>query len=136
MANIFLNISSSLDKHLNDMVGKPSVAWENKEFKPVNGELWIRPTNIQGDSLAITTDQDETIGIYQVDIFAPSNNGKYDALVMADKIASQFKQDASMSYNGQAVRIRNVSRRTISNNDDGWLHIAVEITYYAFSDKR
>ena len=136
MANVFLNIGSALDKHLNDMVGKPDVAWENKKFKPVNGELYLRPTNIQGETTAITSGQDETIGIYQVDIFAPVGDGKYEPLIMADKIANQFKQDSTLPYNSQLVKIRNVSRGTISNNDDGWLHIAVEITYYAFSDKR
>lgn len=136
MSDIYANISAALDKNLNDMVGSPPVAWEGRKFTPENGTLYLRPTNIQGDTVAVTNGQDETNGLYQIDIFAPADNGKYELLLMADKLADQFKQDKELIYSTAKVRVLNVSRRVISNNDDGWLHMAVEVTYYTFSLKR
>lgn len=136
MSSVFKDISAALDKNLNDMVGKPPVDWEAKKYTPVNGTLYLRPTNLQGDTVAVTSAQDETNGIYQVDIFAPADKGKFEATEMADMVADQFKQDKSLIYKTQTVNVRNVHRRTISRNDDGWLHMAIEVTYYAFSDKR
>lgn len=136
MANIFLNISAALNKNLNDMVGKPSIAWENKNFTPVDGELYLLPMNQQGDTVAVTATQDETIGVYSIGIFSKAGEGNNESLVMADKLADQFKQDKVMTYGSQDVRVRNVSRTLFNTDSNGWLHMTVDVTYYAHSNRR
>ena len=135
MSTLFFNISAALDDRLDSMSGLPAVAWGSKIYKPVIGTLYLRPTNIQGDTEA-ETNQDQTIGIYQVDVFSQAGKGKKAALVMADKVADQFKQDTIFAYGGQNVRVINVSGRVISHNDEGWFHYMVEVTYDVFSEKR
>ena len=80
MSNVFANISGALDTHLDDMVGRPPVAWENKKYAPTIGELYLRPVNMQGETVAITSEQDETVGVYEIEIFAPANEGKEESV--------------------------------------------------------
>ena len=135
MSSVFININAALNKNLDDMTGKPSIAWEGKKFTPVNSELYLLPTNEQGETIAVTG-QDETIGVYQIGILAPVGKGNYDILVIADQIADQFKQDKEITYLTQTVNVRSVSRSSIRPQADGWLHMSVDVTYYAFSDRR
>jgi len=135
-SSIFLDISAALDSRLSVMTGLPPVAWESDKYEPVKDTLYLRPTNIQGDTIAVTNNQDQTIGVYQIDVFAPAGKGKNESVLMADIIANHFKQDTKMSYIDQGVTVKSVSRNNISPDDNGWIHIAINVTYYAFSDRR
>jgi len=137
--SIFVDISAALESHLNDMVGKPPVAWENFEYEPEIGTLYIRPTLIAGDvNQASLGDagQDMNIGIYQIDVFSKAGQGKKEALEMADTIADQFKRGTDLTYNGRNVRIRSVSRQAAINNADGWYQIILEISYISYTEAR
>lgn len=137
--SIFLDISAALDTQLNTMSGLPPVAWENRGYTPVVGTLYIRPTLISGDVVQATLGDagtDMNVGIYQVDIFAEAGKGKNEALVMADKIADQFKRGTDLTYNSRTVRVRNVSRQVGINNVDGWFQVIVEISYISFTEAR
>ena len=137
--SVFYDISYALDNRLNTMTSLPPVAWENYPYEPALGTLYLRPTNIQGDTPVHTigaTGNDVTTGIYQVDVFAEAGQGKNAAVVMSDNIAAHFKIDTEFSYNGRLVRIRQVNRRAGFNNADGWYQIPVEIVYDAYSVRR
>ena len=137
--SVFLDISAALDAHLNTMVGLPPVAWENRSYTPVVGTLYVRPTNLQGVTVASSQSaskgQDVTIGVYQIDVFAEAGEGKNDAVTMADTIADQFKMDTELTYNSRLVRVASVSRGT-ANTADGWYQIPVEVVYNAYSARR
>lgn len=135
MSTVFFDISAMLDGRLNSMVGLPDVAWQGKKYDPVIGTLYLRPTNLQGPTIAVTN-QDETRGIYQIDIFAQAGKGKNAALIMADKVADHFKQGTILTYGGQNGCVRNVSGKIGSHNDKGWFHYIIEVDYFVFSDKR
>lgn len=139
MSTTFTDISAALDKHLNDMVGKPPVAWPNYPYEPVNGTLYARPTNLSGSFAQVTlgsTGQDQADGIYQIDIFAPSGEGKYESSVMADLIADRFKRGAYPAYNGLTLRIKSATLREGINENNGWYHTFVEVVYTAITDAR
>ncbi len=135
MSTHFLDLSAALDARLDAMTGKPPIAWENLKYEPVSGALYIRPTNLQGETIAVT-ERDKTIGIYQVDIFAPSGAGKNEGLLMADLVADQFKTGTLMTYNARVVESQKVSRAVITNDDNGWSHIMIEIEYFTFTARR
>ena len=135
---VFIDISAALDKHLNDMSGVPAVAWENVDYVPTVGTLYLRPTNITAPATQATlgdagTDRNE--GIYQVDVFAPTDEGKNEAITMADTIADRFKRGTLIVYNGRNVRIVSASIRR-SNSINGWNQLPVEIVYRAFTEAR
>lgn len=135
---VFLDISAALDSHLNDMVGAPSIAWENKNFEPVIGSQFVRPSLLPARTVGATlgaSGTDENSGIYQIDIFSPLGEGKNESLTMADSIATHYKPGTELTYNGRLVRVLNVSRRG-SVRVDGWMQTVVEIEYLSFTVKR
>lgn len=136
MSAIFLDISAALDDHLSGMTGLPSVAWPNKKFTPAVGTIYIRPTQLTGDSIPTTNTDDMNIGIYQIDIFTEAGQGKAEIQAMADLIADRFKPDTQMTYNGVTVEVKTVSQKAARNNNDGWFQMPIEIVYYSFTVRR
>lgn len=127
----FSDIQSALDNHLNGMSSLPPVAWENRAFEPTQGTLYVRQTNLQGDTIQATlgeSGEDETVGVYQIDIFSPQGEGKKEGIDMSDAIANRFKRGTVMTYNGVNVTVRSVSRGA-SINSDGWFQIPITIVY-------
>jgi len=136
---VFADISGALDEHLYDMTSLPSVAWPNKNFSPVTGTLYIRPTLIPGDSTQATLGEDGedmNVGVYQVDVFAEAGKGKQEAMRMVDKIADRFKRGTDLTYNSRNVRIRNVNQLPAINNPDGWFQVPIEIVYISYTQPR
>lgn len=137
--SVFLDISAALDSNLNSMSSLPPVAWENRDYTPVVGTLYLRPTLIAGETVQATlgdSGTDNNTGIYQIDVFAESGKGKNEAVVMADLIADQFKRGSDLIYNGRTVRTRNVSRQVGISNADGWYQVIVEVSYISFTEAR
>lgn len=134
---IFHDIAAALDDHLSQMTvpALPPVAWENYEYNPTEDTLYLRPVNLQGETIAVT-ERDQTVGVYQIDIFAPEGEGKNELVVMSDGLADWFAQDTEFSYNGVTVRVKNVSRSPIEILADGWSRLMVEVEYYAFTERR
>ena len=134
-SDIFRDISAALDGLLNGMTGLPPVAWENDSYEPVIGTLFVRPTNIQGKTVA-DTEQDKTIGVYQIDVFGADGEGKAEIVAMGDTLVNRFKQGELVPYNGNTVVVKNSSRGVLSNVDNGWCRVMVDVDYYCFSDRR
>lgn len=135
--SVFFDISAALDTQLNTMVGLPAVAWPNRKYIPVQGTLYIRPTLIQGSTVTATIGlgSDLSTGIYQVDIFSPSDEGKNEAVTMADTIADHFARDTDLTYNSRTVTIKSTSQ-TRQFVEDGWYHLVLDIVYCAYTVKR
>lgn len=139
--SVNIDISAALDKHLNDMTGVPSlVAWENLNIIPIVGTLWLRATNLQGDTVSLTVGatagKDATVGVYQIDVFAEAGQGKNEAVVMSDTITDRFKMDTELTYNSRFVRITQVNRGIGRNDGNGWYHIPINIVYEAHTLRR
>tara|TARA_R110001632_G_scaffold129769_1_gene243840 strand:- start:312 stop:719 length:408 start_codon:yes stop_codon:yes gene_type:complete len=132
----FTDISAALDSRTNSL--SLPTAWENLEFTPTTGVLFLRPT-----LMPAYTEQaglganglDEHGGIYQIDIIAPSANGKGTATIKADVIADHFKRGTLLSYNGVNVRITK-SSRGLGKRDEAFFVIPIFITYQVFTQPR
>jgi hypothetical protein len=141
MSSVFLDISAALNSQLNTLDGKPPIAWENYPYTPTVGTLYARPTLLPGDTAGATVGskavggKDEHIGVYTIDVFAPSDSGRNAAFVMADKIADQFKPVTELKYNGVTVRCDTVSIGAASQSS-GWYMVPIRIRYIAYTAKR
>lgn len=135
MTTFFKDIDAALDARLNTMVGLPSVAWPNKKFEPTLETLYLRPTNLQGETVPVTN-EDMTVGVYQIDVFAESGNGNATVVAMADTITDHFKHGTEMVSNSIIVESKTVKINNINNDDNGWIHLAVEVEYFSFTARR
>ena len=111
-------------------------SWENIGYKPTKGTLWIRPTFMPGQSRAAAIGvnaQDRITGIYQVDVFAPADNGVYDGGQQVDAIMTVYKRGTALTYSGVTVKINKVWRSTARPEPD-WYQIPVIIEWQADVD--
>ena len=138
----FMDISTALDAHLLAMPSLPPVAWENDEYEPTKGALWIQQTLLPNDTVGGTLGvqanggNDMVTGIYWLNVFAPAgdNTGKKTAFDMADAIADYFRVD-SLTYNGRKVEIVSISQGAASNGK-AWFMVPVKINYLSITAKR
>ena len=133
MSTVFADISSALDSQLDTLAGQSPIAWENTVFTPIKNTLYLRPTILP----ALTTQAalgangiDEYIGIYQIDVFAPSGKGRGEAETKADAVADHFKRGTDLSKNGKTIRLGNVSRNSGIRSEDRFI-ISLSINYMA-----
>lgn len=130
----FLEAQVALDKRLNAMTGLPPIARENVQYKPTEGTLYIRPTNLPAGSAAVgiaNTDSIRTVGIYQIDVFAPMGEGIGPALVVADAIAEHFSRGARL-VNGDSTVVLGIPAQEPARPSGAWHMVSVLIPYDSF----
>lgn len=123
------SISNALDSRLALLPSSPSVAWVNTPFSPVVGQVYLRPTNLLATSaLSTLQHNEEQRGIYQVDIFAPLNQGRGVAEGWADSIVTLFSGVRVLTSGAVSVRIGaiNISPPTTI---DSWVIMSVSVNY-------
>lgn len=132
---MFADISSALDAHTN-LLALPT-AWENKSFEPVTGQLYLRATLLPAgtEPTGFGDSSDGSVGVYQIDVVAPSGGGKGEAMTVADQVADHFKRDTQLIANGTKVKVTTVSRAT-GSRDGAYFIIGVEVNYISFTPPR
>lgn len=100
-------IRSLLETHLDSLMPRVRTAWESVSFTPEVGELYQRafllPANTQNPTLG--DDHHREIGIFQVSVCAPLQEGAEQALERAELIRWWFKRGTTLESNGFAVRM-------------------------------
>lgn len=127
----FLEAQVALDMRLNDLSGLPPVARENGDYVPVEGTLYIRPTNLPALSVPVgmaNTDSIRTPGIYQVDVFAPLGGGAGPALTVADAIAEHFSRGLRL-VNGDSTVVLGIPAQEPARPSGAWHMVSVLIPY-------
>lgn len=135
---VFVDINAALTARLEILAGSPPVAWENEDYTPVLDTLYIRPAHLPGDVSQATlgdTGTDLNIGVYQIDVFAPANQGRNAGLVVADNIANHFKRGTVLTYNSRVVRIVTAQMKPSIFEGD-WFKQSVEIIYRSYTQPR
>lgn len=117
----------------------PSIptAFEGVAFAPTVGQKWAQVTNLRaGDDVASlgVGGQDESTGVFQIDVSVPENTGTAALLADADTLRAYFVAGRLFTYQTQTVR---VVRADISScrRVDGWLRISASVTYSAFTTR-
>ena len=131
----FTNISAALDKHTATL-GFP-VAWENKEYQPEQGQLYLQVNLLPADVKVAWLEHsalDENLGIYQLDVYAPMGGGKSESMTACDAIADSFA-GATVSYNGLDVIIKDISRGS-GRREGAYYIVPIFISYRCYSPSR
>lgn len=75
---------------------------------------------------------DETAGVFQVDLNYPLNDGTANALAAVQKLRDYFVAGRRLVYQGQTVKVERVTRNNL-RPVDGWQRINVSIFYSAYT---
>lgn len=111
-----------------------STANEGKNFTPpvvsVPWAAWFNlPAGTDVASLG-AGGMDETVGVFQVDLNYPLNDGTANILAAVQKLRDYFVAGRRLVNQGQCVRVERVTRNNI-RPVNGWQQINVSIYYSA-----
>lgn len=73
---------------------------------------------------------DETVGIFQVNLNYPLNDGTGNILAAVQRLRDYFVAGRRLVYQGQCVKVMRVTRNNL-RPVDGWQQINVSIYYSA-----
>ena len=125
------SVSKALLDHLKTLSGLPSLAQENTKFTPTIGQAYLREQDYSGMTQAPTLAADgfqRKDGLYRVGVFAPKDNGKFNALAYCDLIITGFARGTVLTHAGQKVRIEQ-SDRELGFIDGEWFQCGVTVRY-------
>lgn len=111
-----------------------TIAPEGKNFTPPSVSTpWAAWFNLPADTDAASLGaggMDETVGIFQVDLNYPLNDGTGNILAQVQKLRDYFVAGRSLVYQTQCVHIERVTRNNL-RPVNGWQQINVSIYYSA-----
>ena len=107
---------------------------EGKNFTPPSVSLpWAAWFNLVADTDVASLGaggMDETVGIFQVDLNYPLNDGTGNILAQVQKLRDYFVAGRRLVYQGQCVKVERVTRNNL-RPVNGWQQINVSIYYSA-----
>ena len=115
----YISIHTALSDRLQTVVGLPTLQEENNRVRLGNGDIWSRATLLPAKTNIQTIGPNgfnQLNGLYQVDLFYPSDTGYTEPYNMVDLILASFVAGTVL---GQ-IRIKNsymISSHDLSRTD-------------------
>ena len=127
-------ISAALSSRLNTLTDAPPIAFENVPFTPVEGTTWLRESYLPATSSTVGMEpggSTDFIGVYQVSIYAPLDDYKFESHQLIDSITAHFTRGTMLVFEGQSVVVEqvNVAQGLASG---GWWLMPVSVNWRAF----
>ena len=127
-------ISAALSSRLNTLTDAPPIAFENVPFTPVEGTTWLRESYLPAASSTIGMEpggSTDFTGVYQVSIYAPLDDYKFESHQLIDSITAHFTRGTMLVFEGQSVVVEqvNVAQGLASG---GWWLMPVSVNWRAF----
>ena len=97
-------ISAALSSRLNTLTDAPPIAFENVKYTPVEGETWLRESYLPATSSTIGMEpggSTDFTGVYQVSIYAPLDDYKFESHQLIDSITAHFTRGTMLVFEGQ-----------------------------------
>lgn len=118
---------TSIEQLITAEYKKLPIAWQNSPFTKPSDSPWIRVSVNNASTTRVSINQvvERTIGLIQIQIFIPLNNGAYDVGVIADDLAAILR---SRNYNGITMLDPNL---TPGEENDGWFMAVLDTEFWA-----
>lgn len=130
---IFSNIENALNTRLATVPALPTVQWPNTKYQPIENTSFIRPSVLPASTNLETLNGGEAFGgIYQVDVFAPSEKGVNNINKILDDIADTFRSNKSLVVDTTTVYIQAISKG-IAEREEAWFHSFIQINFICHS---
>jgi hypothetical protein len=120
-------IYRALRARLNSLPNRPPIAYENEDYTPRQGVLWIRESFLPADIDPFTlVGSQQYNGVYQVTVFAPLERGSAEAQKQAEAVVAHFARGTPV---GQGKVLAASYGPAVPSN--AWWQIPVTIRYRA-----
>lgn len=132
---IYSPIINAINKQLKGIPNAPTLAEENKTYKPTLRTKWMRSTLLPAEPTQVTIGIDRMLrynGVCQVDVFVPADSGSTDTIV--DTIVAHFNSQPVrfLDEAGETINIK-LAWRGVGTSETDWYRIPVFIRYEMFT---
>ena len=130
----FNDASTACRVYLSQMADLPPVAYENTDFEPTAGEVYLREVTIpiRSSGLLMSGSLQENVFYYQVTVYAPKGSSQHQAGKVAEKVANHFARGLKLTRNGQMVEIHKTQVKG-GFQSDSWYAVPVEVECLFFA---
>lgn len=107
------------------------IAWESVAYTPTRGTPFLRPTLLfsPATNLNLAGLKQEMQGIYQIDLFYPSEKGPKELRKMMDRLLDHFKTSLKLSQGSLDFHILNVTGLNPGLKEDIWYRGIIEVNF-------
>jgi hypothetical protein len=130
---IFTDIEAALNTRLSTLGSLPDVDWPNTEYTPVAGTLFLRPTNLPSSGALATIGGGYYYkGIYQIDIFCPTNKGISVLTGWMDAIQTLFAGTKTLTAGSTKVFVQDIVEGK-GMREQAWYHGIISVHYICYN---
>lgn len=104
----FATIQALLEAQVATVVGLPLYQMENTRISPVAGSPWCRSTFLPARTVQETVGmngRNRLSGLFQIDLFYPSDKGTATANAMTDLVIAAFPRGLQLTSSGVTVLV-------------------------------
>lgn len=130
-------IREALETRLNTWAAAQSpavpVAWQNASYTPTTGVRYVRATILPAETQNPIYGQmhRRLIGIFQVDVMAPTGTGMAASEALAESLCAEFRRGTTLTQDGLTVVMDFSPSIGTAQPEDGWVFLPVSIRYRA-----
>lgn len=131
MSSIYSTIRQSLETHLSNIEGLPTIAYENVDFKPTVGTPFVTCMMIPVSRRAAVRGLNPTQryeGIFAINCYSNEGSGPASADAIAAKVLDAF--DATTDIGSLSIEY---SERDQGSVDTPWYIVPVNIGWYTYN---
>ena len=124
----FNDASTACRVHLSQMAELPPVAYENMDYSPTLGQLFLSEKTLFTSSTGLLMDGalQRNDFIYQILVYAPKGVSVHTAQKMADNVATRFARGLRLTRNSVTVESHKVEVKPPFSSDS-WFVIPVDV---------
>lgn len=128
-------ILAALDTQLLLTTGLPTFRAENERYLKVNKTAFCRSTILPAKTTVETlglTGYDRISGLYQVDLFYPSDEGYTTSGTIADAIVANFPKTLQLTLTGGQVIAIEMAWRQPARKLDNHYNLPILVSWYGY----
>lgn len=130
---VYTDIESALNARLDSLSSHPPIAWPNTKYKPIEGTTYLRPTLLPAESDADTLNGGQVDkGIYQIDIFVPTEKGISVITAWMDAIKDHFPNGTILTSNTTKIYVNKIGR-SLFQREENWFSGYISIYYESYN---
>lgn len=139
--SIYDDIRGAFEKKLSETSGLPTqIAWENVTFRPTTGTAYMAPRMLftsRRPAVRGLNPQKRYLGVFQVLVYVPENQGPAAADDYVDTLISAFDATTDISFTNASAETIFVSvdyaERENGITVPNWYYVPVNIGFYIYA---
>jgi hypothetical protein len=131
----YANLQAALDNHLQTLANLPPLQLENTRNIGRTGQSFSRATLLPARPSQLSVGaqgRDLRRGLYQIDLFVPTDDGATTANVMADEVIAHFPRGLVVSLDGTSVVVE-MAYREVGQRVETFYMLPIMVVWWSIA---